>query len=223
MSIEDRILAMKKMKFVSTGRCGTLRLYEILRDHLPDNFSVVHQMKLSRLGNVIGNLLYYHVGGEKFKYRLYKRITGQYDTRKFFISTDPLTAMLVPINYIRSPDISIIHVTREDDEFARSIYKLSRSRIRSLIAHNLIPLWQPSILPFENILSRRITKKYREVNILKNIYFENQYSCNPYYHQLKMEDLFLPEQIDKLIKCFFGYGMHISKSELRKKSNATRR
>ena len=51
---------MKHLLFVSCGRCGTVRLAQILRKKLPvEKYAVVHQMKYSRLANVIGNILYY--------------------------------------------------------------------------------------------------------------------------------------------------------------------
>ena len=34
------MFVMKKMIFVSTGRCGTTRIAQILKEYLPDDFSI---------------------------------------------------------------------------------------------------------------------------------------------------------------------------------------
>jgi flavodoxin len=52
----------KILIFVSTGRCGTKRIAEILKEKLPeDKFAVQHQMNISRIANILGNLMYYLV------------------------------------------------------------------------------------------------------------------------------------------------------------------
>ena len=48
---------MKQLLFVSCGRCGTVRLAQILREKLPEEkYTVVHQMKYSRVANVLAIL-----------------------------------------------------------------------------------------------------------------------------------------------------------------------
>jgi hypothetical protein len=214
---------MKKMIFVSTGRCGTKRIAEILREKLPDDqYVVVHQMKFSRAANIVGNILFYTKEVDFIKHALYSFLTDRYTKHKNganFISTDPLTAMIIPKKYITSSDVYIIHIVRDDESFAKSMFSLSRSRIKSLIAHNLIPLWQPGIWPFENLWNKNIVSKYKNVSSSKNKYFYDRYSSSPNYSQVKMRDLFTTNRLQEVINEWFNENISISARHLRRKAN----
>jgi hypothetical protein len=214
---------MKKMIFVSTGRCGTKRIFEILQEQLPDDqYVVIHQVKFSRAANVIGNILFYTKEVDLIKQVLYSFIINRYEKHKNganFISTDPLTAMIIPRKYIISSDVSIIHILRDDESFANSMFSLSRSRLRSLIAHNFIPLWQPGIWPCENLWNKNIVKKYKKVSSIKNKYFYDRYSISPNYFQIKMQDLFSTNILQQIINEWFNAHISISTDNLCRKAN----
>ena len=214
---------MKKLLFVSTGRCGTKRIAEILKEKLPsDHFAVAHQMKFSRLGNVVGNLMYYCGEWEQIKQVLYAFIISKYARRKNFVSTDPLTAMIIPDRYASSPDVCIVHVLRENDSFAASMLSFSRSRFKSVLAHNFIPLWQPGLWPFENLLNRNIHGKYRKVSDLKNDFILNTYSHNENYIRAKMTDLFTTNMLQEIVNRWFDVKIEITTTDLKRKSNESR-
>ena len=61
---------MRKLIFVSTGRCGTKRIYELLSQYLMKNVSVVHQMNFSRLANVLGTIMVKTNGKFDFSFML---------------------------------------------------------------------------------------------------------------------------------------------------------
>jgi hypothetical protein len=210
---------MKKLLFVSTGRCGTKRIAQILGNCLPDQFSVVHQMPFSRLANVVGNLLYYCGPSEKVQRALYDFIILKYCRAKHFICSDPLTAMIIPKVYVHSAQVCIVHIVREPESFADSFFKLSRREIYSLIAHNFVPFWQIGLWPLENLLNQKIKKKYVEIAKLKNTYFAQTYSANPNYVKIKMSQIFNSDFLSKIIVDFFGYQAVIPTSDLSRKAN----
>jgi hypothetical protein len=211
---------MKNLLFVSCGRCGTVRLAQLLRQHLPEaNYTVVHQMKCSRFANIVGNILYHASGFEKLKEILYYAIISRYREEKHFISTDPLTAMVIPQSILNNDDTYIVHVQRDHDEFARSMIELSRKRLKSRLAHNLIPFWQPGILPLENLLRRCVRFKYRMVSIKKHRFFRDRYSKRSNYFLVNMEELFLENHLSDIIKATLGVSINIPKSELSKRAN----
>jgi len=211
---------MKHLLFVSCGRCGTVRLAQILRIKLPvEKYAVVHQMKYSRLANVIGNILYYIRGFDWLKEKLYPGIVSSYRQERHFINTDPLTAMIIPGSVLFRPDTYILHVQRDHDEFARSMVALSRKRLKSRIAHNLVPFWQPGMLPLENQLGGNVHLKYRQVSIRKNQFFVDRYGRLDNYFHVDMKELFSPNFLAALINKTLGESIVISKEELLKKAN----
>ena len=210
---------MKKMIFVSTGRCGTTRITQIFKKYLPDEFSIQHQMPFSRLANIIGNILFYIGQSEEIKYRLYEFITSKYSRRKFFICTDPLTSIVIPKEFINSEDVCIIHIIREPKEFAESFFKFSRGKLKSFIAHNFIPFWQIGVWPLENLLNINIKKKYKKVAELKNEYFVKKYSSNPNFIKIEMDEVFNSNFLKDIIYNYFNQDILISEEDLKIKAN----
>ncbi len=214
---------MKRIIFVSSGRCGTRRIYELLNNCLPSNVAVVHQMRFSRLANILGTLMVTTKGKIDFS-KLYEPLTKRYYKGKdIFISTDPLSSMILPTEIISSQDTCIVHIVRLDHDFAKSIYTLSRNRIPSFVAHNLIPFWQPGIIPLENIFNKKIQGKYASANRLKNRYFEERYRTNPHYMKINHVDLFQPACLENIIDHFLGLKIFIPDSALARKSNESQR
>jgi len=210
---------MKKLIFVSTGRCGTKRIAQILRKYLPEEFAVSHQMSFSRLANFVGNLFFYLGSSEKIKHLLYNYIVSKYCRARHFISSDPLTSMIIPKDYIDSADVCIVHIERNPESFADSFFNLSRQRFNSFFAHNLIPFWQISLWPLENCLNPKIKEKYRKIAELKNKYFTEAYSSNPNYKKVAMENIFSSGFLNDLIQDFFQHAAGIPAQELEIKVN----
>ncbi len=211
---------MKKLIFISTGRCGTKRIAQILAEKLPrDRYAVAHQMKWSRLANVVGNIIYYFGNWEKLNEFLYGSVISRYECGKSFVSTDPLTAMVVPARYASSPDVCLVHILRDEAAFADSMFSLSRSRWKSLIAHNFVPLWQPGIWPVENLLNKNIRKKYEKICAWKNEFFRAKYSHSPNYHCVDMNDLFKTSILQQLTNEWFNEKIEILPADLERKAN----
>ena len=208
---------MKKLIFVSAGRCGTTRITQILKEYLPVEFSIQHQMPFSRLANIIGNIFFYF--GQSEKLNIYKFITLRYSKGKQFICTDPLTSMIIPKEYIESEDVYIVHIVREPKEFAESFFNFSRKKLKSFIAHNFLPFWQIGIWPLENILNSNIREKYGKVAELKNRYFSDKYSLNPNYLQVDMDEIFNSSFLKDIIYNFFNHNIQITEEDLKIKAN----
>ncbi len=209
------------MVFVSTGRCGTRRLYEIFREFLPPEvFATCHQVKGSRLANVLGNILLFTGDPLGLREWLYRAVvvSSRGDDR-FRIITDPLTAMVLPDSWIRSHDVAVIHVIRDDQGFARSMVALSRSRRNSFLAHNFIPLWQPYLFPLQYFLNPRLDRVYARINRKKNRFLNFRCRRNLYYRKVTMEVLFSTHILEKLIQEFFGSSVVIPKKALEIRSN----
>jgi len=213
---------MKRLIFVSTGRCGTARIAQLLREKLSDKYSVVHQMRYSRLANIVGNVMLYVGESNSIKRLLYEFIVSRYDRRTHSVSTDPLTSMIIPKEYIFSPEVCIVHIIRDDTSFARSFFSFSRSRLISFIAHNFVPFWQPDIWPLENILNRNIGKKYQGVWRLKNTFFSEKYSVNPNYYQVKMENIFATPVLQDIVNGFFEESISVSAGDLSIRANESK-
>jgi hypothetical protein len=210
---------MKTIIFVSTGRCGTKRLYELLQSKHLDAV-VKHQMPFSRLANVVGHFMFAFKEYEYLKEKLYQFIIARFLYKKSFISTDPLTAMVIPQKIINDPDTMIVHISRAEVEVAQSFFKISRKRVKSLIAHNLIPFWQIGIMPLENLLNRKIIDKYKHVCELKNYFFYKKYSLNPNYKHVTMEDIFYSNALSNILKTFLEENVVFTNQEMYKKSNS---
>jgi len=207
-----------KIIFVSTGRCGTTRIAEILQKYLPTGCTVVHQTRLSQLANVIGNIQYHFPIGEALGNFIYKKMIPEGDN---FITLDPLSSMIVPRSVIMSENTYIIHLVRDSQEFPKSMFRLTRKKYKSFIAHNFIPLWQPYLFPLENLLNKKILVKYRKIDKVKNEFFEQRFSANPHYVKITMEKIFQFNILSTLLSDILDEKVEIPEYELLKKTNQT--
>jgi len=211
---------MKFILFVSPGRCGTRRLYEILNKNMAtEHYVVKHQMDHSRLANIIGNVLYYFGNSEHIKSYIFNKISLKHLSKETFICTDPLTSMIIPEKVIKDNETVIIQISRNGEDFARSFFKRTRDKWKSFVAHNFIPFWQIGILPFENLINKNIKNKYIKVSELKHNWFNKNYSMNPNYEVISMEEMFNDNKIELLLNKHIRHKITIPSEELKIKSN----
>jgi len=208
----------KLLIFVSTGRCGTKRITEILSEKLGDKIIIKHQMPISRIANIIGNVMFIFGGNEKIKTCLFRKVIKGNSP---MVIVDPLISMILPHNYILSEDVFIVNIHREDAAFATSMFKLSRSKVKSFIAHNFFPFWQPYLIPFENLFSSKIKKKYEKINEIKNDFFRKTYNSNNNFITVDMAEVFGSDFLSDLIFKCFDIKIVISKEDLQKKTDST--
>ena len=209
---------MKTLIVVSTGRCGTTRLAEILSNYAPENFKVVHQVGISRMANILGNLMLIFGNSEFIKKTLINVVLPS--GKQGFISTDPLFSLVLPKSLVFSNDVSIIHLTREKQEFGESFYRFSRKKKMSFIAHNFIPFWQPKVLLFENLIKgSKMIDKYAKVAAYKEKIFDKMYSDNPNYVKITMSDFFDQNRCNEIMSDFFTADFGIPAYEFETKAN----
>ena len=217
-------MSKKKLIFVSTGRCGTTRMAEILRCFLPkENFTIIHQVPGARIANVLGNIMYYIGSIEWLNKLLYEFITKKYQQKNNYICTDPLVAMIIPEKYLNDKNILLVYVKRDNEGFSSSFCGYTREKWKSFIGHNFVPFWQPGLWPLENFFSKNIDKKYEKINLLKENFFKKKYkdkSCG--FLEVSMKDVFQTDFLEKLVYDFFRIKISIPKKVLSKKSNQTR-
>ncbi len=217
---DDKILLI----FVSTGRCGTKRLQEILNRHLgARKVCVKHQVGVSRFANVMGHLMFFVGSVEKLKERLFAQAMKTCTESDHYISSDPLVSTVIPKTILERPNTHIVHLHRDHEAFAKSMYALTRNRRKSFVAHNLIPLWQPGLWPFENMIRRnRAVKKYKRISEKKNEWFRIKYSRYQNYHSVNMMEVFESGVLENIVMDAFGIRIKIDEIELQKKSNESR-
>jgi len=90
---------------------------------------------------------------------------------------------------------------------------------KSLIANNIVPLWQPGIWPVENLLSKNIRKKYEKMCALKNKFFTAKYSHSPNDHRVNMNDIFSTGILQQLTNEWFNEKIEIRPADLERKAN----
>ncbi len=208
------------MFFVSTGRCGTTRVAEILKAHLPESYTVLHQTRLSRRANIIGNMTYCGLPFQGLSMRLFDRILKEnLPSKNILISTDPLISMVIPDKAVQDPATAIVHITRDSYDFAQSMYQFTRKKKTSLIAHNLIPFWQPHLWPLENLINNDIINKYQFIHKQKNDFYRARYQKNPNYITITMDNIFKPPTLEHLINRLWQLNITIPPDQLTKKTN----
>lgn len=211
------------MVFVSTGRSGTTRLAEILKLYLPEtDFTVVHQVKQSRVCNILGTMMFHFGSNEWLKKKLWNWVVANNAQAANFITTDPLVSLIIPKSEVSSKEVYIVNIKRSDEGFAKSMFQFTRGRRKSFIAHNFFPFWQPYLWPLENYLSANILEKYKKVSRVKESFFIKNYKGNAFYRSIKMEDLFTGDTLNKIVSEAFGYEARITQEALDKKSNQSK-
>ena len=175
------------------------------------------------MANVRGNMMWKSGGSnETVKAAILKKLHERHGGKANFISTDPLISMVIPKAIVEDHDVKLLHVVRDAEGFARSFFRLSRSRWKSFIAHNFVPFWQPTVWPMENLFKAHIHRKYEAVWKLKNDWFEQAYSMNPNYQRVEMKALFEGDLLARIVGEHFDVPLEIPQDLLRVRSNESR-
>jgi len=212
---------MKIIIIVSTGRCGTTRITEILSKYLPSSYAAIHQGEISRLCNVLGTFMMKHGQVEWLKKLLFKSLLPK--DLDGFVITDPLISLVIPKEYVLSRKVAILHLTRDGKDFGKSFYRFTRTKKKSFIAHNFIPFWQPEVFLFENMIKgEKMMSKYEQVAQKKNNYFQKIYAQNPFYKKLDMNVAFTTNELENFTNTFLKTSITIPLNEFTQKSNQSK-
>ena len=98
---------------------------------------------------------------------------------EYYINCDPLLSFALSCVDFTGFDVCFIHIERKVDDFARSMINWQFTKMKSYIAHNFIPFWQPDTW---------------EVWRIKNRCFEIEFREKYPYLKIKFEELFDPKK-----------------------------
>lgn len=164
--------------------------------------------------------MYFIGGAEWLKNLLFKRINKTYIRDKNYINTDPLTSLIIPKSVLRRKNTHIIHLYRNNEDFANSFFRFTRLRRFSFIAHNFIPFWQPYLWPLENMISgEKVKLKYEFINEKKNHWFLSNYGGDSNFAQISMEELFTTDRLSNILTHIFNLPVNIDSNDLNQKAN----
>lgn len=147
-----------------------------------------------------------------FHYQLKNGLNGS-------VIVDPLTSTCIPDSFVKKKDVHLLHLYRSNEGFATSMFRLTRRKRSSWIAHNFIPFWQPGLYLLENALNRGAEYKYAMISERKNAFFSERYGSLPNYHKLSRRECFQGDHLSVLIQKVFNITISLSEEELKIKSN----
>ena len=114
--------------------------------------------------------------------------------KEYYINCDPLLSFGLSCVDFVGFDVSFVHLERKADDFVKSMINWQFTKMKSCIAHNFMPFWQPDIWPFEHIFhlfnKAYLKNKYRKVWETKNRAFEREFQKRYPYLKIKFEELF---------------------------------
>lgn len=161
--------------------------------------------------------MYYFGSNDWLKKWIYSKVLST--ETKGLIITDPLLSMCIPRDIFNSNEVLILHVYREEDSFAKSMYNLTRRRVFSFIAHNFVPFWQISLWPLQNLINPNILKQYKLIGNKKNAWLKAQFGHLRNYKTISMEEVFMTDYIEQILSGHFNVEVKIEKAQLKIKSN----
>ena len=188
---------------LSTGRTGTKKLGQVF-SRLPGKRIIAeHQVDVSRKVNILANMRWAGLPVQPVLFETLHRWINRERDCDLYINTDPLISCAMTEDIIQQYGIYLIHVVRHPLAFAQSFTNLQFSRLKSFLAHNFVPFWQPMLRPFEHVMHLYdrdyLIRKYLGVWLLKNQYFYRTYGHIERYMPICFERLFDPSQSASVI------------------------
>jgi len=183
--------------FLTTGRTGTKKLAAYFGEFSPPQVAVDHQTRDARIINILANMHYHGFPVNKSINSKIHTILMNHQDNEYYINCDPLLSFALSCVDFTGFDVRFIHIERKVDDFARSMINWQFTKMKSYVAHNFVPFWQPDIWPFEHMVHLynkvRLRNKYREVWGIKNRCFEIEFREKHPYLKIKFEELFDPK------------------------------
>lgn len=180
--------------FLTTGRAGTKKIANYLKEFCPPQVTVDHQTPEARFINVLANMHYHGFPANKIINRKIQDILVKQKDTEYYINCDPLLSFGLSCVDFTGFNVSFIHIERKAEDFARSMINWQFTKTKSFIAHNFIPFWQPDIWPFEHLLhlfnKTYLKHKYCKVWETKNGAFEMEFQDKYPYLKIRFEELF---------------------------------
>lgn len=179
------------IQVVSTGRCGTTLLAK-LSEKL--DIKIEHQVKGSRLMNILSNMQYLGLLPARIVLRYYQRFCSVNGVPNS--TSDPLRSMAFVL-WIRQqnvkPNIKVLHLVRSRESFISSFMRWKQTSLKRYLLHHIIPFWTPvSRVAFLLEGGKWISKKEHFSVVWEkknNVFASLQEVSGIEYVQLSFEDL----------------------------------
>ena len=155
----------KVIFFLTTGRTGTKKLAAYFKEFCPPEVAVDHQTPGARTINMLANMRYHGFSVDALINRKVQRILKQHEDTNYYINCDPLLSFGLSCVDFTGVDVRFVHIERRIKNFAKSMINWQFTKMKSLIAHNLILFWQPDVWPLEHA-----------VHLFHRGYLKNKYS-----------------------------------------------
>jgi hypothetical protein len=186
-------MAYKRIFFFSTGRVGSTYITNIINT-LTNSEIVAHQKKYAKLTNIVGHM--YMTGFLNSK-NIDKAIQFFEGAEIPNSTSDPLRSILVAIflsNYSEKLNYKIIHLVRDPRDFVTSFMNWKNRKLSGLVAHHIIPFWQPNPFHTKEVSFYRWTRmsKFEHYCWLwnyKNTFLIDLFKGNKDYTMIRLEDL----------------------------------
>lgn len=123
---------MKSIFFLSTGRTGSTKLGEILRQIIPVNVRVDHQTRYSHIFNILGSLRHYGFPVKMFTRRKLIKLIPKSREFDIYINTDPLLSFALESDNLIGKDNFYIHLVRSPLGFVESYINWQFTRCQVL-------------------------------------------------------------------------------------------
>jgi hypothetical protein len=182
----------KHFYILSTGRCGTTFLSELITANDP-SVKNIHQMADSKWINMRANLA---LANKTISGRFLASISRKFNDLRPPSSADPLRSVAYAL-YLKKlleenpglhDEVIIIHLVRDPRDFISSFMNWKNRKLSGKIAHHLTPFWMPE----PGIIKKLSMSKFEHFCWIwerKNRLFFKDLSQYPGYHLFKMEDL----------------------------------
>ena len=176
---------------LSTGRAGTHFIQQLV-NRLVGNERVTHQSSWSRLANVVGNLSTLQGVTPKLIGPVARFLEP---SRPPTSTADPLRSLLIThlLGNDSTSDFRIIHLVRDPRDFVTSFMNWKGRGWSGLIAHHLVPMWQPSPLwtGEASLANRMQMTKFEHFSWIwnyKNQLFIDRFAGKSNYWLVRLED-----------------------------------
>lgn len=192
---------LRSLLILSTGRTGTKYLAKTLKKIIP-NADVYHEAgERSRWINILSHAHQAGLVPAKLPLLAWQKIIlpdlqRAQTSKDFYIDANNHIYLFAVNNPELYPNLRVVHIIRDPREYVRSHVNWSRTRLKSFIANNLVPFWQPTgyflgDIPFFSWVRMSQIERFAWVWKFKNLYINRLAELGIPYLRLKFEDLFL--------------------------------
>ena len=211
----------EKVLILSTGRTGTLFFARHLENKLASH-QCFHESSYSRTFNILSNIVAAGLLPTTILRSTWKKLNKHKEFQKVLDSNNMLYLLprILPDEFA---DYKIIHIHRSPFDYAKSHYNWSGGRLKSYIANNLTPFWQPNAfllgeIDFKTWSGFSKLDKFLWVWKYKNQMIHEYKSSNQTL-TVDFDKLFNNDKANQLIRIYDFLGIEWNENDVRHLSN----